>query len=64
MLSVPLCYAAFDFADIEVRMSSQSNGTESRLDPIFDQNTSAYTFEGLRTAMGQDRNLSLENRGI
>lgn len=36
MLSVSLCYAAFDFADIEVSMSSQSNRTESRLDPIFD----------------------------
>lgn len=64
ILSVSLCYAAFDFADIEVRMSSQSNRTESRLDPSFDQNSSVYTFEGLRTAMGQDRGLSLEKRGV
>lgn len=64
MLSVSLCYAAFDFADIDVRMSSRSNRTESRLDPVFDQKTSAYTFEGLRTSMGQNRNLSLEKRGI
>lgn len=64
MLSVSICYAAFDFADVDVSISSQTNRTESRLDPKFDQNTSTYTFEGLRSAMGQNEDVPLEKRGI
>lgn len=61
-ISASLCYAAFDFADIDVRISSQSNRTESRLKPDFDRDTRSYTFKELRYAMGQDRSLPLEKR--
>lgn len=64
VISASICYAAFDLADVDVSISSQSNRTESRLEPIFDQKTSTYTFNELRYAMGQDRSLSLEKRGI
>lgn len=63
-ISASICYAAFDFAEIDVRTTSQSNRTESRLEPVFDPATSTYTFKELRYAMGQDRSLSLEKRGI
>lgn len=64
IISASICYAAFDFADIEVSISSQSNRTESRLEPVFDQDTSTYTFGELRSAMGQDRSLPTDRRGI
>lgn len=64
VISASICYAAFDLADIDVRISSRSNRTESRLEPIFDPNTSTYTFKALRHAMGQDRSLPLGKRGI
>lgn len=64
IFSASICYAAFDFADIDVSISSQSNRTESRLEPVFDPKTSTYTFQELRNAMGQDRSLPLERRGI
>jgi hypothetical protein len=64
IISASVCYAAFDFADIDVRISSQSNRTESRLEPVFDRETSAYTFTELRNAMGQDRSLSIDERSI
>lgn len=61
-ISASLCYAAFDFADIDVRISSQSNRTESRLKPDFDRDRGNYNFKELRYAMGQDRSLPLEKR--
>lgn len=64
IISASICYAAFDFADIEVNISSQSNRTESRLEPVFDRDTSTYTFQELRHAMGQDRSLPLDRRGV
>lgn len=64
ILSASICYAAFDFADLEVTMSSQDNRTESHLEPVFDRDTSAYTFQELRHSMGQDRSLPLDRRGI
>lgn len=64
LFSASICYAAFDFADIEVSISSQSNRTESRLEPVFDQDTSAYTFQELRYAMGQNRSLGMDRRGM
>lgn len=64
IISASICYAAFDFADIEVSISSQSNRTESRFEPVFDQDTSVYTFHELRHSMGQDRSLPVDRRGI
>jgi hypothetical protein len=64
IISASLCYATFDFADIGFRISSQSNRTESRLEPVFDRDTSTYTFAGLRNAMGQDRSLPIDKRGV
>lgn len=66
VLSASICYAAFDFADIDVRILSQSNRTESRLEPVrvMNQDTLAYTFQDLRHAMGQDRSLPLDRRGV
>lgn len=64
ILSASVCYAAFDFADLEVSMSSQDNRTESHLEPVFDRDTSTYTFQELRHAMGQDRSLPSDRRGI
>lgn len=64
ILSASICYAAFDFADIDVSISSQSNRTESRLEPVFDPETSTHTFQELRYAMGQDRSLPTDRRGI
>lgn len=64
IISASICYAAFDFADADVAISSQSNRTESRLEPVLDPGTSTYTFQELRYAMGQDRSLSVDRRGI
>ncbi|KAK7700360.1 hypothetical protein SLS64_010968 [Diaporthe eres] len=64
ILSASICFAAFDFADIDVSVASQSNRTESRLEPVFDQDTSTYTFQELRYAMGQDGSLGMDRRGI
>lgn len=64
IISASICYAAFDFAEVDVSISSQSNRTESRLEPVFDQGTSSYTFQGLRYAMGQDRSLPVDRRGM
>ncbi|KAL1858086.1 hypothetical protein Daus18300_010087 [Diaporthe australafricana] len=64
ILSASICYAALDFAEIDVRISSQSNRTESRLEPVFDEDTFTYTFKELRYAMGQDRSLPIDNRGM
>lgn len=63
-ISASLCYAAFDFADIDVHISSKSNRTESRLEPVFDRETSTYNFAELRYAMGQDPSLLPDRRGI
>lgn len=64
ILSASICYAAFDLADMDVRISSQSNRTESRAEPVFNRDTYAYTFQELRHAMGQDRSLTGHKRGI
>lgn len=64
ILSASVCYAAFDFADIDVRISSQSNRTESRLYPVFDRDTATFSFQGLRYAMGQDRSVPVDKRGM
>lgn len=64
IISASICYAAFDFADIDVTISSQSNRTESRLEPVFNGATSTYTFQELRYAMGQDQSLPIDRRGI
>lgn len=64
ILSASICYAAFDIADMDVRISSQSNRTESRLEPVFNRDTYAYTFQELRHAMGQNRSLTSHKRGI
>lgn len=63
ILSVSLCYAAFDFADVPVQISSNINRTETSFDPVYDSNTSMYTFAALRKAMGQDKSTSLADRG-
>lgn len=63
-ISASICYAAYDFADIDVSISSQSNRTEFRLAPVFDGAKFTYTFQELRNAMGQDRSLSRDRRGI
>lgn len=62
ILSVSLCYAAFDFADMPVEISSNINRTETSFDPIYDPSTSTYTFAALRQAMGQDKTVSLSHR--
>lgn len=41
ILSASICYAAFDIADVDVRISSQSNRTEPRLEPVFNRDTYA-----------------------
>ncbi|KAI3321479.1 hypothetical protein HD806DRAFT_502678 [Xylariaceae sp. AK1471] len=64
VLSATLCYAAFDTADIPVHITSRSNRTESDNNPIFNVESAAYTFDGLRHQMGQDKSLSLDHRGI
>lgn len=62
VLSVSLCYAAFDFADMSVDISSNTNRTETSFDPVYDTNTSMYTFTALREAMGQNQTASLSDR--
>lgn len=64
IISASICYAAFDFANVDVTISSQFNRTESRLEPVFDGATSTYTFQGLRSALGQDQSLPTDQRGI
>lgn len=64
IFSASICYAAFDFANIDVSISSQSNRTESHLEPVFDRDTSTYTFQELRYAMGQDRSLRMDRPGV
>lgn len=64
ILSASVCYAAFDFADLDVRISSQTNRTESRLEPVFDRDTADFSFQELRYAMGQDRSVPVDKRGM
>lgn len=64
IVSASICYAAFQFADLDVRISSKSNRTESRLEPVFDRDTTIFTFQELRHAMGQNRSVPLEKRGM
>ncbi|ROV99087.1 hypothetical protein VMCG_06646 [Cytospora schulzeri] len=63
ILSATLCYAAFDFADMPVEISSNTNRTETSFDPVYDPHTSTYTFAALRQAMGQNRSDTLADRG-
>ncbi|CAJ2514122.1 Uu.00g022410.m01.CDS01 [Anthostomella pinea] len=45
-------------------LSAWFNRTESSMNPTFNADTSAYTFEGLRRAMGQHKSQSHDDRGI
>ena len=63
VLSVTLCYSSFDTADLPVNISSNANRTESS--PVFNFDTSMYTFDSLREQYGQYRDsMSLEQRGL
>lgn len=63
VLSVTLCYSSFDTANLPVKISSTANRTETI--PIFDFDSSTYTFDALRQQYGQYGNkLSLEQRGV
>ena len=63
VLSVTLCYSSFDTADLPVKISSTANRTETT--PIFDFDSSTYTFNALREQYGQYGNtLSPEQRGV
>jgi hypothetical protein len=63
ILSVSLCYAAFDFADMAVQIWSDTNRTETAFDNTYDATTLIYTFAALRQAMGQDDSTSISDRG-
>ena len=63
VLSITLCYSSFDIADLPVRISSTANRTETT--PLFDFNSSSYTFDALREQYGQYGNTySPEQRGV
>ena len=63
ILSVTLCYSSFDTADLPVSIFSRANRTETT--PIFDFNSSRYTFGALREQYGQfGSHMSLEQRGV
>ena len=63
VLSVTLCYSSFDTADLLVKISSTANRTETT--PVFDFDSSTYTFDALREQYGQDGNtLSPKQRGV
>jgi hypothetical protein len=66
-LSVSLCYAAFDSADLDIHAFSSTNRTESV--GSFDAKTSVYRYDSLRQQLGQTKNGSWiegmsEQRGI
>lgn len=63
ILSATLCYAAFDFADMPVEITSTTNRSETSFDPVYDPTTSTYTFAALRQAMGQNKSIPLSARG-
>lgn len=63
VLSVSLCYTAFDTADIPIAMSSKANRTEP--DPYYDFGTLTYNYGAVREQLGQyDSQISLEERGL
>lgn len=63
VLSVTLCYSSFDTANLPVNIVSTTNRTEST--PIFDFESSTYTFDALREQYGQYGNTSSpEQRGV
>ena len=63
ILSVSLCYSAFDTADLSVRISSRTNRTEPSVSFNFDKNI--YAFGGIRKQMGQSIPIgSPDDRGI
>ena len=63
VLSVTLCYSSFDTADLPVKISSTANRTETT--PVFDFDSSTYTFDALREQYGQyGDTLSPEQRGV
>jgi hypothetical protein len=63
VLSVTLCYSAFDIADLPVKITSKDNRTEPT--PSFNFTGSLYTFSGVRTLLGQYKtSMTPEQRGI
>jgi hypothetical protein len=63
VLSVSLCYSAFDTADIPVYISSAENRTEPG--PTFDLNKGQFHFDAIRKQLGQSGpNDTLADRGV
>ncbi|KAF2797564.1 hypothetical protein K505DRAFT_358265 [Melanomma pulvis-pyrius CBS 109.77] len=62
ILSVSLCYAAFNTAELPVRISSIANRTEPL--PLFKSSRQTYDFSDIRKQYDQDRTLNNVDRGI
>jgi hypothetical protein len=62
VLSVSLCYAAFNTAEIPVRISSIANRTEPL--PSYDSSKQLYHFDDIREQLGQNRSRSSLERGV
>jgi hypothetical protein len=63
ILSVTVCYSAFQTADIPVTISSTGNRTEPF--PTYNLSTTLYHFDQVRKQLGQDRSTqSNQERGI
>jgi len=61
-LSATLCHTAFDLAQIPVNITSTHNRTEPT--PLFDFSKRRFTFPQIRALLGQNRSLSLSDRGV
>jgi hypothetical protein len=64
-----LCYAAFDIADIPVKITSTNRRNRTEPLPQFNFGSKRYTFDGVRKQYGQDENhagdiKALEDRGL
>jgi hypothetical protein len=62
VLSITLCYSAFDTADIPVHISSPENRTEPG--PAFDLNQGQFHFDAIRRQLGQTGSDALVDRGV
>ncbi|KAK0640636.1 hypothetical protein B0T16DRAFT_200847 [Cercophora newfieldiana] len=62
VLSTTLCYTAFQFGELPVTISSVSNRTEPA--PVFAPQLRRYIFDNVRTQLGQDRSVALQDRRL
>ncbi len=63
VLSATLCYASYDSADVDVRISSNRNRTEPTTG--YNITSASYTFADIRRQLGQtEPGTSLDDRGV